>query len=274
LSELSQPVKLLALDLDGTLISDDLVISPRAKAAIQAAQERGVIVTLATGRMFYSAQGFARELNLTAPLVVEQGALVRDRLSGQTIFHLPVPFEVAREFIAVAQERGLETNVSVNDALWVDAPTEGNVFYSVTSLVPIEKAGNLLELIDRPELAPTKLVIVTQPKDTLKIMSEFQETFAGRLYVSRTHPRLTEAVHPGCNKGVALEALAKSLAIPLSQVMAIGDNLNDLPMFDYAGLGVAVANASDGLKEKAGYVTQGRVAEGVVEAIERFILAA
>lgn len=265
-------VKLLALDLDGTLFQDDLIITKEAKNAIKAAGDKGVVVTLATGRMFRSALPFAQQLGLTAPLICYQGAMVRNPVTNETLFHRPIPLELARQFIGEVQKRHLHVHTYVNDHLYVAAMTEEAQFYSRLAGVEAELVGNLLDFTDRPEREPTKLVITTQPDFALGLVDEFQAIFGEKLYVTRSHARLVEAVNPACSKGVALEALARALDIPQKQVMAVGDNLNDLPMFDYAGVKVAVANAAPGIKEKADYVTQGAVAAGVVEAIERFIL--
>jgi Cof subfamily protein (haloacid dehalogenase superfamily) len=264
--------KLLALDLDGTLITDNLVITGAAKQAIAQAVEQGVVVTLATGRMFRSALLFAEELNLAAPLICYQGAMVRHSRTAETIFHQPLPYELARQFIELTQARGLHVNAYVDDHIYVAEMNEAARYYSNLARVPAEAVGNLLNFIDRPEKAPTKLVIVTDEAKTLAVLEEFQAAFGGALYVTRSHARFTEAVHPQCSKGVALRALARSLDIPIEKVIAIGDNLNDLPMLEAAGLSIAVANAGPVVKAKADFVTQGAVAEGVVEAINRFIL--
>lgn len=265
-------IKLLALDLDGTLIGDDLIIAPEAKEAIKAAVSQGVIVTLATGRMFRSARPFAEELALKVPLICYQGAMVRNPITGETLFHQPIELGLARQFIMQTQERGLHVHSYVNDQLYVAALTEQARFYSALSRVEAQVVGNLLDFINQPGREPTKLVIVTEPERTYPLVAEFEALFAGRLYITRSHARLVEAVNPGCNKGIALQALAQSLGLVARQVMAIGDNLNDLPMFDYASLKIAVANAAPELKARADYVTQGEIAQGVVEAIKRFIL--
>lgn len=264
--------KLLALDLDGTLITDDLIISDEAKAAIAAARTQGVLVTLVTGRMFQSAQMFAQELELAMPLICYQGALVRHSTTGETIYHQPIPLHLARQFISIAQEKGYHVNSYVDDQILVAQITPEAEYYSSLARVPAQVVGDLLHFTDRPERAPTKLVVIVNEAQTLGVVNEMQGIFGDQLYVTRSHPRFAEAVNPACNKGVALAALAQALDIPRQQVMAIGDNLNDLPMLEWAGLSVAVANASPTVKEKAGYVTQGAVAQGVVEAINRFIL--
>lgn len=264
--------KLLALDVDGTLVTDTLVITGPVKKAVAAAIERGVVVTLATGRMFRSAVQFADELNLSAPLICYQGAMVKHSRTGETIFHQPVPLDLARQFIELTQKRGLHVNAYVDDHIYVAEMNDEAKYYSNLARVPAEVIGDLLNFIDRPERAPTKLVIVTDEDKTLEVVNEFQAAFGHALYVTRSHARFTEAVHPDCNKGVALRALAKSLDIPVEKTIGIGDNLNDLPMLEMAGFSVAVANSTPGVKEKAGFVTEGAVGDGVVEAINRFIL--
>ena len=264
--------KLLALDVDGTLVTDTLIITDPVKKAVAAAQARGVVVTLATGRMFRSAVQFANELNLAAPLICYQGAMVKHSRTGELIFHQPVPLELARQFIELAQKHNYHVNAYVDDNIYVAEMNDEARYYSSLARVPAEVVGNLLNFIDRPERAPTKLVIVTDEDKTLGVLNEFEGAFGHSLYVTRSHARFTEAVHPDCSKGVALRALAKSLDIPIEQTMAVGDNLNDLPMLEMAGFSVAVANSSPGVKEKAGYVTAGAVGDGVAEAINRFIL--
>jgi Cof subfamily protein (haloacid dehalogenase superfamily) len=264
--------RLVALDLDGTLITDDLLISAEAQAAIAAAIERGVIVTLATGRMYRSALPFAQTLKLAAPLICYQGAMVRHSVTGETLYHQTVPLELARAFIQAAQDRNYHVNAYVDDVLYVEKVTPEAQFYSQLGRVEANPVGPLLDFVNSEAHRPTKLVVVTQEAETLALLHQLEARFSPDLYVTRSHPRLTEAINPVCNKGAALQALAEQLGLQREEVMAIGDNLNDLPMLQYAGLGVAVANASVATKEAAAYVTKAAIAAGVVEAIQKFVL--
>ncbi len=265
--------QLVALDLDGTLITDDLIISLAVKAAIADAIEQGVVVTLSTGRMFQSAVQFARELNLAVPLICYQGAMVRHSITGQTIYHQPVPLELTRTFLKMTREQELHVNSYVDDRLYVAQASAAAHYYADLARVELNVVGDLLAFTNRPERAPTKLVIVTEEERTAAIVQEYQQAFGTSLYVTRSHARFAEAVSPECNKGTALAALAQSLDIPREKVMAIGDNLNDLPMLQWAGIGVAVNNAPPVVKEAAGFVTQASFSQGVIEALQRFVLA-
>src|SRR5436305_5481271 len=104
-------IKLIALDLDGTIFTDDLIISPRMRAAIREAQERGVILTLATGRMFRSARAIAEDLSIAQPLICYQGALVCHSTTAEVLYHKTVPLDLASAIIGETSRRGLHVNV-------------------------------------------------------------------------------------------------------------------------------------------------------------------
>src|SRR6478672_9487270 len=123
-------IRLIAIDLDGTLVGDDLVISPANRAAIAAAQAQGVRVTLATGRMFRSTVPFARDLDITTPLICYQGALIRDPVSGATVFHQALPLAVALDVIGALRAEGLYPNAYLNDNLYVAEINPGTDYYA------------------------------------------------------------------------------------------------------------------------------------------------
>src|SRR5205823_6504366 len=112
-------IKLLALDLDGTIFGDDLVISPRMRQAIRDAQAKGVIVTIATGRMFDSARLIAQDLDIREPLICYQGAMVRHTGSGEVLYHKTLPLGLTHEIISEAERLGLHLNLYLNDELYV-----------------------------------------------------------------------------------------------------------------------------------------------------------
>jgi len=262
----------LAFDLDGTAMGHDLVITDELKEVVAEVVARDIMVTLATGRMFRSAVQFAQELNLDAPLICYQGALVREPTTGETIYHLPISHELAREFISLARQRDYHVNAYVDDHFYVEELNDEARYYSQLARVPAEVVGDLWEFLDRSERDPTKLIIVTDEQRTPQALSDMQQKFGNRLYITRSNPRFTEALNPQCNKGKALAALAHSLDLVSTRVMAIGDDHNDLPMLEYAGVSVAVANAGPIVRQRARHVTQAAGSDGVVEAIRHFIL--
>ena len=259
--------KLLALDLDGTLIGRDLIISSRTKTAISQLMGHGIIVTIATGRMFQSALPYARELNISAPLICYEGAMIADPNTKEVLWHKPVPLSLAREAIELINKENLHINAYLDDELYVESVNDKAELYSSISRVIPNAVGDLLAFLDRE---PTKLVVVGNPDEIDHINKLLNEKFNGALYVAKSYPLFCEIAHPECNKANALAMLTDQFGITQSEVVAIGDNHNDMNMVQWAGLGIAMANGSDETKEAADWVTGHQEEDGVAQAIEKF----
>jgi Cof subfamily protein (haloacid dehalogenase superfamily) len=267
--------RLLAMDLDGTLVGPDLIVSLRNRTALRAAQDRGVFVTLATGRMLRSTLPFARDLWLTTPLICYQGAMVADPITGDLLFHRTVPMVLAREVLDLAEGRGWHIHYYVDDVMYVDEMTPQVTRYTsiVTGAMP-RAVGNLRAFLDRlpPGREPTKLLIIGDEAATTGTLMELRARFSDRLYITRSLPIFAEVANPECSKGAALTWLAGRLGVAQGDTMAIGDALNDLEMVQWAGTGVAMGNAVPELKAAAGYETSAVDQDGVAEAIRRYLL--
>jgi len=259
--------KLLALDLDGTLIGRDLTISTRTKNAISQLMSQGIIVTIATGRMFQSALPFAKELNINVPIICYQGAMVGNPVTGQILSHLPVPLPLAKQVIETVRSEGLHINAYLDDELYVDRVNEEAELYSIISKVEARPVGDLLTFLNRD---PTKLVIIGKPLEIDRITSKLSDKFGPTLYVAKSYDRFCEVAHPDCGKGRALEQIAVKFGIAQSEVVAIGDNPNDVDMVEWAGMGIAMANGTQEVKEIADWVTGSIEEDGVAQAIEKF----
>jgi Cof subfamily protein (haloacid dehalogenase superfamily) len=268
-------IRLVALDLDGTLFGDDLIVSPANRAAIAAAQARGVHVTLATGRMFRSARVHAATLNITTPLICYQGALVQDPVSEEVLFHRPVAQALALEVIALLEEWGLYPNVYLNDKLYTSELNPGTAYYShVNGDLPIHPVGDLSAFLRQEGGDPTKLsTVLGNEERTERTVALLREHFGERLYAVKSHPRFAETVNPRCDKGVALAMLAERLGVAQAETMAIGDGSNDLALLRWAGIGVAMGQAHAEVRAHADYVTGTLAEDGVAAAFERFVLA-
>ena len=265
----TRKARLIAIDIDYTLIGSDLMISDRTKQAIHAAIDAGSTVTLATGRMFRAAVPFAEELGLDAPLITYDGALVKTAKSQELYWHKPIPIEDAREILAHLQSLGFHVNVYINDEVYVERLNEEARRYMDHVNVVARPVGNLLDFLNEP---PTKLLMMAEPETVDMLLPELERRFSDRSHVARSLPGYIEFTGKGVTKGSALAELSKRLDIPKGQVMAIGDSENDISMLSYAGIGVAVNNAGDRVKEAADYVTEGISGDGVREAIYRFVL--
>ncbi|MDD2400908.1 MAG: Cof-type HAD-IIB family hydrolase [Clostridia bacterium] len=260
-------IKLIAIDLDDTLLHDDLTISARAKKDIQEVVDKGVTVTLATGRMFAAALPFGKELGLNVPLITYQGGMVK-YLDGRIVSHQKIPQDMAQSVIDFLHPYGYHINVYVNDELFMERDSsEGRRYVAMTKVSP-----HYVDSFERLWDEPTKLVIIADDKQLEELTQPLEQRFGDRLKITKTLAHLLEVTHRKATKGVALKALAESLSLGFENVMAIGDSLNDIEMIEYAGFGVAMENAVPQLKEKANYITCSNNADGVAEVLERFIL--
>lgn len=262
-------IQLLALDLDGTLFGDDGIIRPRVRLAVAAAIGRGVTVTLATGRAFDVAARYARDLGIEAPLICYQGAVIQDMVSGQVLFAEALPAQVLPEVVALAEARGWDLHLQRDSRVFVRTRRQDEQFYWLLFGLPVMEVPDLRLALDPP---PTKFVITCAPGETEAVAAELRARFAGHLTIVRSHDILVEGVAAGVNKGRALACLAEILNVPQSAVMAIGDQDNDAPMIAWAGLGVAMGDATPAARAAARWLAPPLAEDGAAVAIERFIL--
>ena len=265
--------RLLALDVDGTLVHDidEVHFSPRLRKAVAEVVANNVYVTVATGRMFRSALKIATDLGFNAPLVCYNGALVQPMEGADPLFHLPVPTHLAKEIIAFTRERGLHLNAYVDDKLVTERHTPQAEFSSKVLKVPFELEPELDRLIERRPT--TKLVIITaDPAEAGPLAAELSGLFDGKLTITRSLPTYVEIVHPHVSKWRSIELLCDHLKVSIDQVIAVGDSYNDVEMLTSAGLGVAMGNAPADVKALADHVAPGVLEDGVAAVIERFLL--
>ena len=270
------PIRLVALDIDGTLVGEDLVVGERTRAAIAAATASGVAVSLVTGRMASSAVRFARALDLRGPLIAYQGGLARlmpepgSARLGRLLWHRPVPAAVAREAIVWSRERGLDPHVNHLERFILRADDPRADDYSTFMGAQAELVPDLLAAIVHPV---TKVLAVGDEHRPLEVLAEARARFAGRADVTISHPRFLEFVAPGVSKGDAVRRLARRLGVPLANALAVGDQYNDLEMLSVVGHGVAMPSAPAAVVAAARYVAPPVDEEGVATVLEALVLA-
>lgn len=262
-------IKLVALDLDDTLLDHSNTISPRTREIIRQAVGQGVTVTVATGRMYCSALPFAQQLALDVPLITYNGALIKSALSGETLMHTPIEEETALQVLMLFKSKGWYIQSYLNDTLYVAELDEKARYYEKLAGVQAVAIGDALYTMKG---TPTKLLALSEPGEIKLINETVNAAMGDKLYTAVSKPNYLEMANPAVNKGRALAFLAASLGIKQQEVMAVGDSVNDLDMLEYAGLGVAMGNASDKVKAAANAVTCGNDADGVAEAIIKYVL--
>lgn len=273
----NQNIKVLALDLDGTLTNDQKEITPRTRAALDAALARGVTIVLASGRPTAGVLPVARELGLGQPgragaiLAYNGGAIVDCAPGGRVLWQqvLPAPMVPALCRFAASQNVAI---VTYNDEGIVTerpedpwAQREG-----FTNKLPMIHVEDLASYVNYPV---NKMLLTLDPIRLRPVLQAGQQRFAGQIDLYPSSPFFIEAVPLGVAKDRSLAALLDRMGLSPAQLMACGDGMNDRSMIRYAGVGVAMANAEGPVKAAANYVTTAdNNHDGVAEAVERFIL--
>lgn len=266
----STRIRLVALDLDGTLIGPDLVIRPRVRDAIVRARRAGAEITIITGRMFAAARPFAETLGITGPIVCYQGAAVFDSTTGATLRETPVKPDVTREVLEWAHAHGVHVQCYADDTLYVEEINRFSERYTTLARVePVLVPSLRAEFAHRPTI---KLVLVDEPERSNQHLEALKTLLGSRAYLTRSHVDFVEVVDPAVNKGEALRFIAERFDVPLEETLAVGDAWNDLPLLVAAGVGVAMGSAPPELVARADAVVGDVAHDGVAEAIERFVL--
>jgi Cof subfamily protein (haloacid dehalogenase superfamily) len=261
-------IRLIAIDLDDTLLRSDNTISPVDKAALRRAIDGGMKVLLASGRMVQSMRPYAEELELDVPLIAYNGAIIQEARSGKILYHNPVSAELACELAPLFRAAGIHLNAYIGDELYMDELTDWGKLYAQNARVTPYPVGDLVCRLGQPS---HKLLAVGPPEVIDAIQKELQSKFASRLQFIKSKPHYLEILAPGVSKGLALQTLAADWGIDSGEVLAIGDAPNDLSMIVWAGTGVAIGNACAVVKEAAAFTVTDHDHNGVAEALERTV---
>ena len=261
--------RLLAIDLDGTLLTPQKLITPRTGDLLCQVARAGIAIVIATGQTSQVLRHECGALPLTAPQIIENGAIVVDIRSGTFLHEKLIPGELILPTLDILHSFGLHRAYHTYERVYVDKNTpRANKWYRP----PVPPA---IEVEDVACLYPQRCIKVAGIGDAETLRDkrrELERIFTGKLYVTQSSYDIIEFLHPEVSKGNALKAIAADLGIAPREVVAIGDNHNDIGMIRFAGLGVAMGNAHDEVKAAADYVTLSNDEEGVAKVIEEFIL--
>ena len=270
-------IRLICLDMDGTLLDDDhATVPPRNVAALRAAAARGAAVTIASGRAWSLLQGVNARLGVTRYAVLSNGAAVLDVETGQWIYCRPMEPAVRRAILALLLDWGLPLEVYCEGENYIQADRAQQVIGSALS-------PEFAQVLRDCSHFPADLNAALDGKAVEKIhifhvppqrRQELLDAVAawGPLDVTSSFGENMELTAPGVNKGTAVQALCAGLGVGPEQVMAFGDAGNDLELLRWAGWSFAMANADDEAKAAARYVTGSNTEAGVAMAVERYFL--
>jgi hypothetical protein len=263
-------IRLVAIDLDDTLLDSGLRISPRCVSDIENIRQQGILVTLATGRMYRSALPFALKLGMNIPLITYQGALVKDTYSQEVLYFRPVG-ELAPTVMEFLREQGVYFHTYFDDQLCVESDSPEAIAYSQLAGVELTFMPDLIKA--SRSLPAFKIMAISNQTSSLDpIEADLRERFGQELFITRSKLHYLEIMHRDANKARALQLVAEHYGIKQADVLAIGDSYNDVGMLAWAGTGIAVGNAPPLVKEAADHVTASNDEDGVAEALEKWVL--
>ncbi len=260
-------IRLVVVDIDGTLLDDDLVLNPQLKRKVNELRCRDVGFTLATGRVFASARLLGEKLGLDLPLIANGGAVVQT-VRGQSLSHLVLTPQLVIDALDHTESWPAQRYLLTRECIYAETGGHHAQNYGKRLGVSVKVVGDLKQLAAE---SITQLVIRISSQEAGDMSTSTERMFAGRLAVQQTMPHLIEFMHQDASKGKALSLLASALGLASEHIMAVGDGINDLDMLDVAGLGVLVGNADPRLWERADIVTKAHCDQGVIEALKSFV---
>lgn len=278
------PFDLVVLDLDGTIqdLFQSGVATPRVRAAIAAVQAAGIPLTVGTGRTLDYIRTNNAYLNLQYPVIAAHGGILGDPQTGEIFAEMAIPLAIAQEVAAWLDATGIITTLYINDPTGrtclyqnhLATDPDEQAFHNYVFGTPRTMQPQLLALLTAPEArAPLKFLSDNNLAREADILPALVARFGEAIYLTRSHPRLIEGMARGVNKGQGLIQLCQLLQIDPQRTLAIGDNDNDIPLLQTAGYGVAMGNASPGLKAIADWIAPAIEADGAAVALEQLLLA-
>ncbi len=263
-------IKMLVLDIDGTIFKKDYTATEGVKSTLKNLVKAGIKVVLCTGRMYAATKAIAQELGLCTPVICYQGGLVKNFYENEdTLWEKNMNPVIAREVINDLKQRNIFFNFYINDVLMVEHDS-----YLVQQYVDARNIEyKIVGSCDNMDLTGLNKILAIDDDTKLieNLQKELSEKYKDKLYVIRSTPRFCEFSSTEATKGNAVRFLADRWGIKKEEIMACGDQDNDIEMLLAAGVKVAMGNATEDLKKIADYITETVDNDGVPAAVSKFI---
>ena len=277
--EFPESIKLLAIDIDGTLLNPEGEITPRTRVAIQAAQETGIVVTLATARRYCNTVNFAAELGLEGAVIVYDGALIvaypQNTIVATRTLQADVAQQVADLLASHRVQPVVHPNLGLVEEVWTGPPELDNYWLDAYFLAFSDQKRRMpVASLCAGHPDPLRVVAFDSEEKIQSLIPEVSALPVNWTTIRRGNYGSAElaVMHPECSKASGVAIVAGTLGIPMQEVMALGDNNNDLAMLRMAGWGVAMGQASASVRVAADAVTASNTEDGAALAIERYAL--
>ncbi len=263
-------IRLLAIDLDGTLLDYQRQLTLDGAAAIGRARDCGVVVVLASGRIFPSMRPFAEAMGIVGPFVCANGGHVIDATGNELEFH-SLDLKARRTIIDFALTKGLHLNAYTRDELLFLQETPWSQVYRSRVRAVIPRVAKIEELLSA---SISKMMLVGEPKEMPSLRKEIEPTLDPMCArITESEPEYLEFLSPIAHKGSGLAAIAQSMGIRREETAAIGDYLNDVEMLEWAGISGAVENAAQATREVADVLVESNENGGVARFIDLYVLS-
>ena len=263
-------IKLFVSDIDGTLAISGKNPSPKNVEAVKKMQEAGIIVTIATGRMYRAAVPVAKAAGMNAPIISYNGALIK-KMDGEVIYKNYLEPETVLELVNFFEEKNIHLQTYSDDILRYPKKNKFTEAYESTQKV----SGEAVDWDDLKKYTSNVykvLGIFESETDNAKITRELQEKFGDKIDITKSAPIFAEIINKGVSKASATKILAQKYGFDKSEVAAIGDADNDLPMLLAAETSIAMGNATDEVKKSCKFITSNCEDDGWAEAVYKYIL--
>jgi len=260
--------KVVALDVDGTLLNSDHVISKETLTAIKYAQSKECFVTISTGRPVGCINDFIEELKIKGPVITYNGACVVDSVTKTVMYEQCLDARTALELVDFALENDISFIFWSNDTLYTNSINDDVRYYSNIINVNAKETSDYLALATK---GITKLLLISRNNRIDDLKRAIPHNIRKSTNYFTSHPQFIEFVDRNVSKGIALSKVTELLDVDQEHVVAMGDGENDIEMIKFASLGVAMENASDHVKTYASFVTKSNNNNGVAFAINKFI---
>lgn len=267
---MEQNIKLVAIDLDDTLLRDDGSISEFTLDTINAVRKKGVDIIIATGRMYSTAKPIGETIGLSdIPMIIYSGAMVQNCGTGEILYEKLIPGEIVNKIIDISLKNNWYIQVYVDDLMHLEQVTEFTNIYMRDTNLPYKVCGYDFKSIDAPA---AKILAIDTLENLNKMVEVLQAELGDYVDAVRSKPNFLEIIAKGSSKGNALTSMAKQKGLDISQTMAIGNSQNDISMLEVAGVSVAVANAEENVKETAKVITASNNEDGVAKVLQKYFL--
>ena len=263
-------IKMVASDLDLTLLNRQYQVTPEVKTVARQLVATGVQLVLVSGRMYPAAARVAQQLELDVPIISYNGGSIKRGISGQVLFEKAVPHEIAVACTEYGLTQGLVVQLYVNDVLYTKEKNPYSDYYGQANGIAAEIQPDLLSLLDKGD--SMKILYMGTEEQLAKAAKDIQGQFPEEVYITTSHRGYMDILPAQVNKGSSLQKVAALFDIAPAEILAIGDNLNDIPLLQTAGFGVAMGNAVPELKEVADAVTGDTDEGGWCAAMKQYVL--